>query len=96
MELPEISINKDKKRFELQVDHHTAKLYYEAYEPSVWRLTSTQVPGDLKGQGVGSSLVKQTVQYCRNNHIRVIPECPFIVKYMDRHPEMKDVLFEQG
>jgi hypothetical protein len=33
MQEKKISINKEKKRFELKVDDHLATLYYEVYEP---------------------------------------------------------------
>lgn len=91
----EISLNKEKKRFELKEGDHLAKLTYKVYEPSVWILTHTLVPDALKGKGIGSELVKQVLQYCSDNHIRVIPECSFVVAYIKRHPEWEKLLFEQ-
>lgn len=90
-----IQINKEKKRFELKANGHLATLYYEPYEPSVWSLTHTLVPDPLKGQGIGSRLVDQVLTYCRENQIRIIPECTFVVSYIKKHPEWKDILFEQ-
>lgn len=90
-----IALNKNKKRFELKVDGYLATLYYEVYEPSVWLLTHTLVPEPLKGKGIGSNLVSQVLSYCQEKQIRVIPECPFILSFIQRHPEWKVLLFEQ-
>ncbi len=88
-------INKERKRFELKADGHMATLYYEPYEPSVWMLTHTLVPDPLKGKGIGSSIVKQVLEYCQQNQIRIIPECSFVLHYLRKHPEWKTLLFEQ-
>jgi predicted GNAT family acetyltransferase len=90
-----IHLNKEKKRFELKADGHMATLYYDPYEPSVWSLTHTLVPDPLKGKGIGSGLVKQVFAYCQENQIRIIPECSFVVSYIQKHPEWKKLLFEQ-
>ncbi len=90
-----VQINRDKKRFELKANESTATLYYEPYEPSVWSLTHTLVPDPLKGKGIGSDLVKQVLEYCKENQIRIIPECPFVVSYIKKHPEWKQLLYEQ-
>ncbi|MGQ1889266.1 GNAT family N-acetyltransferase [Thermophagus sp. OGC60D27] len=90
-----IVLNRKEKRFELYVKDHTATLYYEVYQPSVWLLTHTLVPDPLKGQGIGSRLVKQVLTYCQENQIRIIPECSFVVAYLQKHPQWKSLLFEQ-
>ncbi len=90
-----VHLNKEKKRFELKADGHMATLYYDPYEPSVWSLTHTLVPDPLKGKGIGSRLAGQVLTYCRENQIRIIPECTFVVAYIKKHPEWKDILFEQ-
>ncbi len=90
-----VQINKDKKRFELTADGNMATLYYEPYEPSVWSLTHTLVPDPLKGKGIGSGLVRQVLEYCKEKQIRIIPECTFVVSYIKKHPEWKELLFEQ-
>ncbi len=95
MENKKISIDKEKKRFELKLDDHLATLHYEVYEPSVWRLTKTLVPNQLRGKGVGSELIQQVLEYCEKNLIRIIPECNFVVHYLEKHPEWEKLLFEQ-
>jgi predicted GNAT family acetyltransferase len=95
MQVPELVINEEKKRFELKIEDHLAVLYFEVYESQVWMLTHTLVPDPLKGQGFGSKLVDLVLGYCENNSIRVIPDCPFVRSYIKRYPEWKRILFEQ-
>jgi hypothetical protein len=94
MESQEITHNEEKRRFELQMDGHKAMLNYRPVQPAVWSLNHTFVPRELEGQGIGSGLVRHVLTHCRNNGIRVIPQCPFIEAYIRRHPEWKDLVFE--
>jgi predicted GNAT family acetyltransferase len=40
---------------------------------------------------VGSALAKHVLDYARENKLRVMPLCPFIKAYIDRHPEYADI-----
>lgn len=95
MEEKDLILNKNAKRFELPVKGHMATLYYEVYQPSVWQLTHTLVPDPLKGQGIGTSLVKKVLEYCQKHQIRIIPECSFVIAFLQKNPEWKTLLFEQ-
>src|SRR5690349_16703244 len=47
----------------------------------------TEVSEKLKGQGIGSKLLERMVAYDRENHLKVIPLCPFVHAQFKRHPE---------
>jgi len=94
MEAKEITHNREKQRFELQVDEHKAMVKYNLVQPDVWSLNHTFVPRQLEGRGIGSELVRQVLAHCRNHGIRIIPVCPFIEAYIRRHPEWSDLVHE--
>ncbi len=52
------------KRFALEVDGHTASLYYRL-EPGVITLVHTEVPPALGGQGIGAALVRGVLDMVR-------------------------------
>lgn len=52
----------------------------------------TEVNPAYKGQNVGRQLVMTAVEYARQNHLRIIPLCPFAKSVFDRTPEIRDVL----
>lgn len=56
-------------------------------------LTHTEVLDGFEGQGIGSRLVRAVFEDLRARDIAVIPKCPFIVAWLQKHPEQHDVLF---
>ena len=83
--------NAAQHRFELEVDGHTATLYYRL-EPGVITLVHTEVPEALGGRGIGSTLVRGTLEAIRAKGLKVIVKCPFVAAYMGKHPEFNDLL----
>jgi uncharacterized protein len=62
---------------------------------SVWTLVHTEVPASLGGRGVASALVKAALAHVRDAGLKVRPVCPFVVGYLERHPEELDVVHER-
>jgi len=54
--------------------------------------THTAVPPEIEGQGVGGRLVRGALDDVRDRGWRVIPQCPFVRAWIDRHPEYRDLL----
>jgi predicted GNAT family acetyltransferase len=83
--------NAAQHRFELEVDGHTACLYYRL-EPGVITLVHTEVPPALGGRGLGSTLVRGALDAIRAQGLKVIAKCPFVAAYMGKHPEFNDLV----
>jgi hypothetical protein len=83
--------NRALKRFELDVGGHTAVAYYQL-APGVITFTHTEVPSELGGRGVGSTLVRGALEAVRAQGLKVVPKCPFVGSFMGRHPEFNDLL----
>ncbi|PKA82273.1 hypothetical protein ATE92_0400 [Ulvibacter sp. MAR_2010_11] len=86
-----ISENKDKKRFETKVEGKTAFIEYIRAQESVY-LTHTEVPKELEGKGIASSMVKQVLIQIKEEGNKLVPLCPFVAAYVKRHPEWKEIL----
>jgi predicted GNAT family acetyltransferase len=54
--------------------------------------THTEVPEQLAGRGLGSALAKAVLERARAEHWTVVARCPFIAKYVERHPEYQSLL----
>jgi predicted GNAT family acetyltransferase len=54
----------------------------------------TFVDEQLKGQGVGSVLVKEVVEFATKENKKLIPLCSFAKKEFDKNNEYKKVLYE--
>ena len=84
--------NEEKRRFELDVDGHTAFIEYLVDKDHVMYLTHTEVPSALEGKGVGKTIVSQTLEYLKVNGFKLAPLCPFVAAYLKRNPEWKSIL----
>ena len=51
------------------------------------RLIHTEVPEAFRGRNYAATLARAALEYARDEHLRVIPVCPFVRSYLARHPE---------
>jgi uncharacterized protein len=79
------------QRFVLDVDGVMAFVDYRR-DGRTLLLTHAEVPHALRGGGVGSALVKGTLDLVRQRGDKVVPLCSFVAHYMERHPEVQDLL----
>jgi uncharacterized protein len=79
------------RRFELEVSGALAFIDYRR-DGGKLLLTHAEVPLALRGLGVGSALVKGTLDLVRQRGEKVVPVCSFVANYMERHPEVQDLL----
>lgn len=87
--------NEAAKRFQFELDNgDIAKIEYIKAKEKIY-LTHTEVPPGHEGQGIGSELIKQTLEHIKAQDWTLIPLCPFVAKYLQRHPEWK-VLVMKG
>ena len=54
--------------------------------------THTEVPPEHEGQGIGSALVRFSLEAARERGLKVVPRCPFFAAYIEKHPEEQDLL----
>jgi predicted GNAT family acetyltransferase len=89
--MSDVRDNPEKHRFELVVDGYTALAEYRL-SPGVVTFTHTEVPKELGGRGIGSKLAKGALDQARARGLRVVPLCPFIKAWIEKHPEYRDLL----
>lgn len=87
----EVRNNEDEGRFEANVGGHLAVAEYRR-EGKAIVFTHTEVPKQLSGQGVGNKLVEQALDFARAEHLVVVPVCPFVRAFIQRHKEYQDLL----
>ncbi|WP_029905116.1 GNAT family N-acetyltransferase [Prevotella sp. 10(H)] len=81
--------NVDENQYEFHVDGYLPKIEYIKTNNGEIYLTHTEVPVDLEGQGVGSQLVKKVLEDIDTKSLRLVPLCPFVAAYIDRHPDWR-------
>ena len=55
-------------------------------------LIHTEVAEAVEGQGLGSRLVRGALDDIRARGLKVAPVCPFVLSYLERHPEYADLV----
>jgi hypothetical protein len=90
------TINLEKKRFELNVGDSTAIIDYILNKQNVMYLTHTEVPGELEGKGIGHKIVREALDYIEQKGYRLAPLCPFVAKFIKKHPEEYRHLLADG
>jgi predicted GNAT family acetyltransferase len=85
--------NSEDDRFEA-VDESGVVAGFAAYRREEGRVTFTHTVVDdaFEGRGVGSTLVKAALDAVRDEGVRVVPQCPFVGSYIERHPEYADLV----
>ncbi|HOI31513.1 MAG: GNAT family N-acetyltransferase [Bacteroidales bacterium] len=52
----------------------------------------TIVSESLQGRGIARKLSLKLIEYARENELKIIPECSYVVKFFERNIEFEDVL----
>lgn len=85
--------NKQEQRFEMMLGEGAmALIQYRRAGKGVLALTHAEVPEEFEGRGIGNRLVKGTLELVRGGGLKIIPACPFVATYLQRHPEYQSLV----
>ena len=87
--------NPAKHRFEILVDDALAG--FTAYVPrgEVLVFTHTEVDDRFQNMGVGSALIRGTLDQIRERGDRIAVKCPFMGAFIQRHPDYTDLVIPE-
>ena len=92
----EVTENQEARRFEIAVGGRLAGFVKYRRRPGQRVLTHTEIDGEFVGRGLGGRLVGAALDAARGAGVKVVPLCPFVAKYVERHPEYRDVIAEES
>jgi predicted GNAT family acetyltransferase len=79
-------------RFEVYAGERLAGWAAYARKGGVITFTHTEVDPAFEGRGLGSVLVRGALDAARAEGLEVVPVCPFVRSYVERHPEYADLV----
>jgi predicted GNAT family acetyltransferase len=79
-------------RYEIEVAGEVAGFINYRRDDGVIEMVHTDVEPKWEGQGIGAALVKGALDDVRSRGLKVRPYCPFVAKYIHRHPEYQDLV----
>ncbi len=77
----------EQHRYEIVADGEVAGFVSYALRGTSLTLTHTVVDGAYEGKGLGSALVRRVLDTARERGLEVLPACPFVRAYIERHDE---------
>ncbi len=89
---PEIRHDAAANRFVLTNDGGEAVLDYREIDATTLDYFRTFVPTSMRGGGIASRLTEYALLYAREHGLKIIPTCPFIATYIERHPEFAPLI----
>lgn len=84
--------NRDRSRYEVRVDGEMAGFAQYVMRGGRIVFVHTEIDDAFEGKGVGSALAKGALDDVRARGLPVVPICPFIASYIERHPEYQDLV----
>jgi len=82
--------NADENRFEVTLGEEIALIDYNIAGKNII-YTHTEVPVGHEGKGIAKKMAYEAMEYARREGLKVQALCPFVKKYVIKHPEYHDI-----
>ena len=89
-----IADNSADERFEIRSDSQLAGFLSYRLRPGTIELVHTEIDEEFEGRGLGSRLISFALDDARERKLSVLPLCPFVNDYIQRHRQYVDLVPE--
>lgn len=89
---PVFTRNEAKHRFEAQVEGQVAGFVTYVHTDGVFDLQHTIVEKAFEGRGIAGGLVRHVLDGIRQSGEKVIPTCPYVKSWIEKHPDYADLV----
>lgn len=89
-----ITDDTDSHRYVVRIDGRRAGLLQYRLRPESIELVHTEIYEEFEGRGLGSQLISFALQDARERGLAVLPTCPFVNDYIQRHRQYVDLVPE--
>lgn len=86
-----VTRNDETSRYEASIDGRTAGFAQFRLDGSSVVFPHTVVDPEFEGRGVGSAIVRRSLDEAREQGRTVVPACSFYASWIERHPEYADL-----
>lgn len=84
----------EEERYEIEVDGELAGFARYRERPALIAFVHTEIDDRCEGQGLASELISFALDDARERELAVLPFCPFVNGYIQRHPEYVELVPE--
>ena len=94
--MPEVRRHDEQRRYEITVDGTVVGFVTYEEEPGRVVLVHTEVDEARRVRGLASQLVQFALDDIRARDLRVVPVCPFVARFIERHAEYADLVDQEA
>jgi len=91
---PEFRDDQMAGRLEMRVGGRRAGYVAYRRRPGAIAFAHTEIEPEFEGMGLGGTLVREALSRARSEGLAVLPFCPFVRSYIERHPDQLDLVPE--
>jgi predicted GNAT family acetyltransferase len=91
-----VSDNWDRARYEILFDGALAGFSTYRRTGDTVVIRHTEIADEFEGHGLGGRLARGALDDIRARGLRVVPQCPFIAKFIREHPEYGDLVADDA
>jgi predicted GNAT family acetyltransferase len=88
-----VTHNESAQQFEVTLGGATAVIVYRR-QPGTIIFVHTEVPPAMEGQGIAAKLAAAGLEFARAQGLKVVPLCPYVIRYLAKHQEYIDLVHE--
>jgi predicted GNAT family acetyltransferase len=89
---PSIADAPERERYEIALDHEVVGFLAYHRTPQALALVHTEIEDGHEGEGLGSELIRAVLDRARAQRTAVLPFCPFVRGFIERHEEYLDLV----
>jgi predicted GNAT family acetyltransferase len=86
--------DKNENKFYITVDNSECKLLYKIKDGHM-DIYETFVPPAHRGGGMAEELVREAMEYARENNLKVKPTCPYIKVFFRKYSQYRDLEYRK-
>ena len=87
-----VADNPEQQRYEITVDGQVAGWSLYRRRPGLIAFVHTEIEPRFEGRGLGGRLISAALDEARADGQIVLPFCPFVNDYIQRHPQYADLV----
>jgi predicted GNAT family acetyltransferase len=87
----DVTVVHEPGRFVARVDGEEVFVEYER-DGDVLDVLHTWTPPALRGRDLAARVTEAVVEYARAEQLRIRPSCSYTLAYLERHPELEDLV----
>ncbi|NYH50647.1 MULTISPECIES: GNAT family N-acetyltransferase [Nocardiopsis] len=84
---------RDRRRYEIRDEGEVAGFADYIVTGELITFTHTEIDPAHEGRGLGGTLVRGALDDARSRGLAVLPLCPFVKGWIQRHPDYSDLVY---